>query len=420
MYLKIKNWTKTINGILNDIKNNSHCSSKINDDHVWNIYCLSNFGEDLFISKDNYYKLREIIYSYLNSLPSLKYNPSELLTLLIQDIINHYRLHPMAQYSQDLLINFFANINDNSEQVENIYYIECQLPNDIRVDEFYIGPVKFIKSKNLIDIIKDNIIQHKNLNDIKEFFSRYEWVAKIKLSHKKSYEAKKYARNCLDVIIAFFTLFFGTQFHNYIYRSNLNPEKKLELVEYQSGKISARKTKLFLNNREKNSNWLAVLDKNKEVINYLGRYIEHLLSFKNLSLLSKKFYYALMMYKEAIIEPNKVSGLVKLAIALEYLIYIEGNKDISKKFYTRVKFLYDGNSDKTDNILKKIKRLYELRSQIVHGACLNNYNIDLDDFYPTALEITKTCLVHFMISLAQTGFDYNISNKDMEKFYRQN
>lgn len=123
---------------------------------------------------------------------------------------------------------------------------------------------------------------------------------------------------------------------------------------------------------------------------------------------------------DALHDDNKRSQIVKLTIAIERLIIFPSDKGSDKVAFSftnrSMKLIKDVNPDVSDIMTTISKKIYNLRSDIVHGniCSYKDFNLELD---VNPIQFTAICIHSAMVVFSKIGYD-NISEREILKYFQ--
>ncbi len=450
---KFQEWAKELNSVLdvaraNIGKNRFELLQLLSkDDVLWSMIWSSNDQDNFYLTRSGYRLLEKIVTRYLEYFSLSQVSIQKLMDIFIKEISAIFKAKPKKQWSYKDISSSLENIKIFATQqlVETTHYKVCMFPNDNSLDEFLIGPVKFVKPDKLWKSLEDRIGEYVNndknsryISDAKEYYEKYDWIACITIFNCNENVSHRHAEVCIDLVVNFISLFFNNQFIEITSEESLLHKKEYDIYIDHTGKLNVNYNLKFSRDRSGDINWVNRIyeEPYATILNYLGDFILHLANFSNSSILTKKFHAAFNLYREGVRENSKSSAIIKFATALEYMVQYgekgkrienikcnqcnneieyEINDLVSQMFYDRVQYFYEGKIDNKSSIRQDIKKLYDIRSGIVHGSIFQEDEL-IYSFYPKALEILNVCLVHFLTWVGKTGFDYEVTNEQVIAF----
>ena len=121
--------------------------------------------------------------------------------------------------------------------------------------------------------------------------------------------------------------------------------------------------------------------------------IKTLLEKKNKNRLEQRLISAMNWSGQAFVEENKELAFLFSAISLEALILFENNRnELAERLSTRVAQLLGKNLNARKNIKKKVKELYETRSDIVHDGKYQVTNAELS----LMINFAQNCILRIL------------------------
>jgi Apea-like HEPN len=132
--------------------------------------------------------------------------------------------------------------------------------------------------------------------------------------------------------------------------------------------------------------------------------------------LSDRLIDAIIWFGDAVRDTNKKSQIIKLVTALERLVILKIEKDdnnLTQRFYQRTSCLIArGTTGDQKEWMRKSKKLYELRCDLVHGSfSFNKSHEHLLNFCPfilTSNAIFSACVIFNEIGLEKTKYETDL------------
>ncbi|WP_321394213.1 HEPN domain-containing protein [Emcibacter sp.] len=278
----------------------------------------------------------------------------------------------MNQSLADSIINKSRN-NILKELAPTTHFYPCIITDDKVSDEFNFGPVTFYTKDRFLENYEHEFRTDEN-NKLHtkalEYYSQFPWIAKvfvpqveIEKSRQMSKQAVIYALSVIKLILEphagkRIKLCGGTE-NPYMAEFKILNDQPYAMITSTAKYISAD---------DKLSN---ILHENLDRISNLsGQLLSFFLSGEEVALIYQRLLNSIWWFGDAVSEISESAKIVKYVNAIEAIVITDDNKTTAQ-FNNRVlglvtpvrEYLFDD----TMKLDKKISKLYDLRSKLVHG-----------------------------------------------------
>lgn len=366
--------------------------------------------------------------------------------------------------------NIDRMISTAYKQTEKLYeklrhYIPCEIILAKNINNFEVGPVKFIHKSKFFESHKNEINDLRNgiskdhqdrcksavtegfpenrvateeqsqqlanhlVDGLLESFGQYEWFAVLDIAECNSQVSYDRALFTTKTALNIIKLILGGQYTDRLRTAQDygHSTKGAELTRSNDGKLHISLSSTPSGNVA-GDNWLDFLTTRAGYFFNLASQALHLsVGFDNLSPLCTRFIDSLSWYGDAISEKSTASKIVKFVASIERMTGtgIEKDENEEERGVTdivtkRSSILYSiATGESLDKSLEKVSYIYDCRSNLLHGSISPFEDSVLENSYK-AEQISKYILLTGLDYFNTLGLDnHTIHQKQLRKHYNK-
>jgi hypothetical protein len=260
-----------------------------------------------------------------------------------------------------------------AEHTALTHFLPCSLVAHHEPNRFRIGPVTFVLSSLFLSENETRIRQSEArglqtglaYEELAKFFSRFTWVASIEIAACAPDVSEKRARRIVQMALDLFKLCIGRarasdvrQGHDH----NLPKETATLVLRQPEGFDLSWSRKMF--DAVINDAWHLQISqipfwKSAELV-----IEEYARNWEDMAEPYERFFDGLTWHGEAVSDPEPQSRLIKFWMAIERIVSLRANDDITCK----AALLASKTSSDFAQQSKKVQQLYSRRSSVIHGS----------------------------------------------------
>lgn len=258
------------------------------------------------------------------------------------------------------------------------HYIPCVFFTHSNHDQFFLGPVKFIRTPTLLSntiplewTAQDNDETLGQRSTI-DYYKEYPWVACVEIEScdfDASFEFAVYA--CTTALNAI-RVCFGSEATKLV---RLSTEASDDLKSAKIWSSSDGHLEWSHSHQLKSpsgpSNWYEWLNEEDggRIKSFFGHLIDYACTLTEHSELSSRLIDSVNSFGDACLEKSPAASIVKYVTAIERLYLASSEFGVKSRFVSRVsKVLNDFELSSSELAKQGASRIYELRSTLVHGS----------------------------------------------------
>jgi hypothetical protein len=269
--------------------------------------------------------------------------------------------------------------------VQLTYYIPVHLGPVRSPEAVSIGPVKFSlmaaylenlaeqESVYLNDGEGDTELKQRLLDDTKEYYEEFGWIAEVCVEKSSPSLSKNTANRRIQYALDCLHLYLGSEHSDSMRVSGPRyfTDRRAEIVEDTNGKIDVSISVDWHSNHLPDNWWSWINAEGADEFNRLfGEAIKHGTDLSNPTPLALRILDALLWFGQAVRDEFQASRIVKYVTAIERILVTEGSNEnlvdtLSKRGAALTFDLEVGSLAEQE---KKFKMVYDLRSELVHGS----------------------------------------------------
>ncbi len=265
------------------------------------------------------------------------------------------------------------------------HLLPCHIVEGKEPSSIAIGPVTFFNRSAARALVRDMVRQHirgkpawtrqdrRMLAQAIVHYRSYQWIALVKIEDCDPELAANYARSTIILALSGLQLFLGAQASQEMAVGGdfSGWTRTAELKIAPNGEPDVAVTTSYRGGSSFEPGWSADLDESgmKLGLRLLGKALEASLPGVHRPV-SNRYLGSLQWYGEAVRDRSPATSLIKFITAIEHLLLTGERDNITDILTKRVAALtYDvGFADSRMVVETNFRRLYDLRSRIVHGA----------------------------------------------------
>jgi len=303
---------------------------------------------------------------------------------------------------------------------EITYYFPTYFPSIEKTH--HIGIISVIPKQSLDEKIQNTDIHKFYTETTTRFVDEFNCYVSIPIGKSSSNISEKRALSVSNLVAGIFELFlfsYKTSNYNFHIGESLKPtNKSFHVMQVNTDRNYDAKVQLkhynvgnFFDNLEN--------DFNSHLGNVLSKCIELSCSPEHKERLVDRLIDAICWFGDARKDRNIHSKIVKIVTALERLSSFKSEKDtsqISNNFAKRISSLISLYHGEFDIWQSRSKKLYALRSDLVHGShsLYRSYDTNLDF---SALELCTYAIFSACVQFNKLGFELENYENDLKSLY---
>ncbi|MDY4385071.1 HEPN domain-containing protein [Pectobacterium aroidearum] len=317
--------------------------------------------------------------------------------------------------------------------VKSIHYIPCRLIHFDNDAHIKMGPVSFKK----IESLKNNIlskVRRKELitylkkenrhyiSDVVKYYNGFQWYAEVSIDSCDIEMAKEQASTLVNYAINCMCLILGAQ-HSTGFKisdSEFNFERKAGLIVLpDSMEINPSLNIRIKENSVFTGDWPCELMESErgEILELCGLVLDGALDYYPSNTIGQRFLDSIQWFGEATRESNCATRILKYIISLERLVITKKVDCVSEVLSSRVSILCSNNRDEWPKWKCKIKKVYDVRSRLVHGT-LSPKDKDVERSLNVCIEITEMALTNLLYLWGKEGLAKKIvTNEQLDYWF---
>jgi hypothetical protein len=240
-------------------------------------------------------------------------------------------------------------------------------------DFFKLGQVEFIKSDTFFQNNKEAINKSVEtgetfLEDAKDFYMKYPWVAIVEVKKMESGIGNQQALNILEQTLNCLRLVIRSDNDHFIGIIEESPLSEISssLAIDESGKFLAGKSWKVVQPRVTDKFFKSIEE--DHWFNLILRIVVKYQDCSKLSTLEERLLEGLSWFGQGWKERDISSKLIKYVTCLEGLLLLSNEREgITEKLAERVALLSKENFEERKELFDEAKRIYDARSRLIHG-----------------------------------------------------
>lgn len=273
-------------------------------------------------------------------------------------------------------------------RAELTHFIPCQLMYEEKRAQFSVGPVTFLSGPEFDRTLKPHATVYRrraqeagrdslakeSIARARRYYRGFSWIAQVTVpncapdvSHKRAVLAVTTAVNIIHIL-------FGAMATRRmaIAGRNTAPDARAALKLRDGNELSLTLQGVATSSVAFPSDWRSVLERSDYayLLAVAQEVIEPILDTRIVRPLALRFVDAAAWFGQAVRDGDASSSIVKAVTAVERLVVTERRRDMTTYLASRAgSILYTlRRHEPLDEHIAKIKRIYALRSKLVHGA----------------------------------------------------
>lgn len=322
------------------------------------------------------------------------------------------------------------------------HFIPCHLGHEENPESFSIGPVHFQLRGNVFGRLEPALRRHVSrgptrpnsekpedyrkysrqlLTDAREYYETFGWIAEVTIHDcdrpMSRLRAGRIVQNALDCL----HLLIGAAYSNHMRAGGLsfNTDRRgrIEIDGDDSINLSLSTDWLGHNLGEGWWDYVSGQDGGK-LVERMGIAIEAGNDISQPAPLARRFLDGIAWYGEAVRDEFPASRLIKYVLAIERIVMMKDEKEITQVFASRGSALiHDPGNDDFENTRKRFLEVYDMRSRLAHGL-----QIPLDKEIAFLLHeaeyLSRMVLVRALGFFKREGLELRkLKDKKLEKNY---
>lgn len=257
------------------------------------------------------------------------------------------------------------------------HYIPCILFTHPSPDDFYLGPVRFMRTSAFLSSTlpekwlvqaSDTSLEQRSLS----YYKEHPWIASVEVEScdfDASFQIAVYA--CTTAINAI-RVCFGSEVTKMV-RLSTEPSDELMSAKIwvsSDGELECSHSSTF-KSPSGPPNWYEFLNEQDggRIKVFFGEIIHQACDLVEYSELSGRMIDSVNWFGDACLEKSTAASIVKYVTAIERLYMASADFGVKTRFVNRVsRILSDFELSTSDNEKKDALRVYNLRSTVVHGG----------------------------------------------------
>jgi hypothetical protein len=312
------------------------------------------------------------------------------------------------------------------------HYIPLLFFRDYKGEELEFGSIKIIGSHEFTVMCVENEHLRNEMwskeywdeNEFSDFFKNFNAVMCIDVPPCEKSISKSRALLSAKTFVGMMHLFFGRQNSRYINIFGQLPlDRHIFEVTEESNELRITVSGQF--GGVDTENWRDVLSTdNEDLSSIYSQTIGEILNPKQYEVLGNRVIDSLLWFSEGITDKHVLSRIVKYSISIERLLTTKtgdpSNKenDISKNIEDRASKILSMFEGGREEWREKIKDMYELRSDIVHGTLSISSTFEShSDYWPEIL--VQKIIMGTTIYYSKLGLEENRSPNYLAKKFKE-
>ena len=344
-----------------------------------------------------------------------------------------------------------------------IHYIPCSIFRSNDPAEFEVGPVDFVHKFKFEELYGEKIeaqrailakkhqercqeairsgtpadrgatpaqsegLANHLVDNLKDFFSRFDWIAVVKIGKCDSYTSRKRALLVVEGALNILKLLLSQRYSDKLgtaYKPSLQTHIAT-LTRSSDNSLNISVSKRYGGNMP-GDNWGEVISKQgRYFFETAARTLDCLIDPERSTHLKQRFLDALAWYGDAVSENSPAAQVVKYVSAIERMTGTgiehdeQGNeRGVTKIVTRRSTIFYHHASDKTYESCKtEISKIYNCRSNLVHGS-ISPFDESVSEMAYRAEQVARLILLGGLDFFNCLGLDNSdISVKDLKRSY---
>ncbi|NRQ41579.1 hypothetical protein HRH59_03225, partial [Rheinheimera sp. YQF-2] len=292
------------------------------------------------------------------------------------------------------------------------YFFPIQAEGVSAKKDFNIGSVRITHKDN----VYPNLENKENLENIinNQGQSDYNCLLRIDIPKCSKKISKVRAQNVADFIygvIKVFAAVYRVDAKQLVLKKNPIESNMSHHIEFSDEQYYLCRAVSFRKDLEEFWDVLE-RDLDSDLGHVVKKLTEYAISPKNINCLSDRLIDSFCWFGDASRDNNKHSQVVKLVTAMERLVTLSIEKkdaELTKRFCSRVSCLVAIYHGEIETWKLEAKKIYELRSDLVHGSqnLYKSYTLPLN-FHPfrlASLTILSSCIYFNLLSLELTNYE---------------
>jgi hypothetical protein len=329
-----------------------------------------------------------------------------IVTQLMKDFVsamaNHFEIN--EHNAHDLFTTAIDSLTRGYQELT--YYVPCAVVAQRETDQFAIGPVGFVlREKFLADnevTIReaatggDASITEIFLGRLKDFYSRFQWIASITVPPCDKEVSRQRAHECIQKALDVFKLLVGSTRASDVKQAYdaIAPFSSAELVSTSGTNFSLRfggqGHDAVLNDR-----WYEQVTRGPAWPLLEAALSNYWATWADLGEIEMRFIDALAWHSDAISERDLGARIVKFWTAIERVLSVSGGS----KIVPRAAVLWSEKPDEFDQRLKAANSLYGKRSCVIHGEANRSNESWYSKCAADCEDLSKVVLFEYLYSM---------------------
>ncbi|MEH2146866.1 hypothetical protein [Nostoc sp.] len=359
----------------------------INTDNIVQDIKLENIPVDLLIDYEQRIKLREFSQAFLkaHNLTDTVANISVYNHLL--KLLGNKEVYTNLSFNisdASLMLSELQEFIDNEVSTTKIFIIPVIGGYLNRGEKCNIGSIEFVNTSDfleeysqLFNLLKKDEKYIELFNSFKEACQSCQFIAKVKIKNKSIDVAQEIAQEAMKRIYAIIRstlptiagkhVFFGTLGEEYLARKHsflliVNPNNESDIKSITVGHSRNH----FVENDVDIYQQIALLKTRTVWFNHCDLIINKFINSEKLSSFEERVWTAIYWFGEAMNERELSAAIIKYATCLEAL-FNNQEGGISQQVPEFTAYIAGDEENPQIEIYKKVRELYKLRSEAVHG-----------------------------------------------------
>lgn len=356
---------------------------------------------------------------------------SALIQLLVDRFLKEGRA--INQRNVDRVLSKAAKIA-SSKLTTKTHLLPCHLMYVEEPDMMKIGPVTFYNRKTFRGLMVAQVKKYlKNLttdkkhyrgilSDVLGYYRSFKWVGVVTIENCDSATSEKYAlatvTTALDCIHLIFEAGYTDQMR--VGGPRINNDMRGRLLISADNRLQVSWSRSVIGQVNFPVGWSHILNRSDmdHILKLAGTALESMTNPDLDRTLSQRFLDAAHWYGEAARETASAAKVVKYVTALERLLMTDERDDIASLVSHRASMFFAKLFDPAARAerVEIIKRLYDLRSRIVHGS-MSPRAPEIIEGVGVAAILTSETALHVLDALQAEGLrSENVSSKRYAKW----
>ena len=312
------------------------------------------------------------------------------------------------------------------------HYIPCHLMSPQSPASFQIGPVRFLNQATFRSTLakhiwsnrrRDRSLGARTISHAIRYFKTFGWIAELTVigcdkavSETTATRAVFAALNCLHVLIGP-----GHSTRMTVGGPGIKQDRRGGFTVAADGTLSYMASYGGPGEVGFEDNWIELFsgENAQQIITNLGIALEQVVDPSLRRPLSERLLDAAQWYGEAVRETSPGAKAIKYVTALERMVMTDEKDDIAGLVSSRVAALCldEPTIQRRDRWRADVKRAYDIRSKLVHGALSPSSDIVYEGVRLGA-QLARDALLSATTLLGEAGFrDDAASNRQLGRWY---